>query len=108
MRKLFTYKFILLSIFLGISWAQVSAQSLTEDFDYPAGQLITANGWTAHSGAGTNAIAVTSPGLTYTSHPGSGIGNAVSMTTSGEDDNKGFTAISSGSIYTSFLINVSA
>lgn len=87
-----------------ISFGQV----LTEDFSYTAGQLLTANGWTAHSAAGTNAITVTSPGLTYPGHPGSGVGNAVSMTTSGEDDNKAFTAINSGSVYISFMINVSA
>jgi len=84
------------------------SQSLTEDFSYAAGQLITANGWTAHSGGGTNAITVTAPGLTYAGHPGSGVGNAVTMTTSGEDDNKAFTAITSGSAYMSFMVNVSA
>lgn len=87
-----------------ISFGQV----LTENFSYTAGQAITANGWTAYSGAGTNPILVTSPGLTYTGHPGSGVGNAVTMTTSGEDDNRGFTAITSGTVYVSFLINFSA
>ena len=43
-------------------WGQV----LTEDFNYTAAQLITANGWTAISAGGNNAITVTSPGLTYT------------------------------------------
>jgi hypothetical protein len=102
-KKGYHEKIILLAVSLS-SWSQ----SLTEDFSYAAGQLITANGWTAHSGAGTNAIAVTAPGLTYAGHPGSGIGNAVTMTTSGEDDNKAFTAITSGSAYFSFLVNVSA
>ena len=84
------------------------AQLLTEDFTYAAGQLLTNNGWIAHSGAGTNPITVTAPGLTYAGHAGSGIGNAVTMTTSGEDDNKTFTSTSSGSVYFSFLVNVSA
>lgn len=83
-------------------------QLLTENFSYPAGQLITANGWTAHSAGGTNAITVTTPGLNYAGHPGSGVGNAVSMTTSGEDDNRPFTSTSSGSVYMSFLVNVTA
>ncbi len=99
-------KIYLLITFFAISlsgWSQL----LTEDFNYTAGQLITANGWSAHSGAGTNAIAVTAPGLTYSGHPGSGVGNAVTMTTSGEDDNKPFTAITTGSAYMSFLVNVS-
>ncbi len=85
-----------------------TGQLLTEDFNYTAGQLLTNNGWTAHSGAGTNAITVTSPGLTYTGHTGSGVGNAVSMTTSGEDANRSFTETSSGSLYFSFLVNLSA
>ncbi|MBL0146850.1 MAG: hypothetical protein IPP48_15130 [Chitinophagaceae bacterium] len=86
-------------------WGQV----LTENFSYTAGQPITANGWTAHNAAGTNAITVTSPGLTYAGHPGSGVGNAVTMTTTGEDDNKALSsAITTGSAYTSFLVNVSA
>jgi len=83
-------------------------QLLTEDFTYAAGQLLTANGWSAHSGAGTNALIVTTPGLTYTGHPGSGVGNAVTMTTSGEDANRTFTSTTTGSVYMSFLINVSA
>ena len=98
------YFFLGALIISSLSFGQV----LTEDFSYTAGQLISANGWTAHSGAGTNAITVTSPGLTYSGHPGSGVGNAVSMTTSGEDDNKAFTAITTGSVYMSFLVNVSA
>ena len=60
---------------------------VTEDFNYAPGTLLTATGnWAAHSGAGTNAIAVTSSGLSYPGYLGSGIGNAASMTTSGEDD----------------------
>ncbi|HMW67448.1 MAG TPA: fibronectin type III domain-containing protein, partial [Chitinophagaceae bacterium] len=84
------------------------AQLLTENFSYTVGQAITANGWTAHSAAGTNAITVTAPGLSYTGHPGSGVGNAVTMTTSGEDDNRTFTSTNSGSVYFSFLVNLSA
>ncbi len=84
------------------------SQLLTENFSYTSGQLLTANGWTAHSGAGTNALTVTSAGLTYTGHPGSGVGNAVAMITSGEDANKAFTSVSTGSVYLSFLVNVSA
>jgi hypothetical protein len=102
MKKNYFFLGLLLTVKIAMS------QVLTEDFNYATGQLLTANGWTAHSGAGTNAITVTSPGLTYTGHPGSGVGNAVGMTTSGEDDNKAFTAINSGSVYLSFLVNISA
>jgi uncharacterized repeat protein (TIGR02543 family) len=81
---------------------------LTDDFNYTAATLLTANGWTAHSGGGTNAITVVNPGLTYLGYAGSGVGNAVSMVTSGEDDNKTFTAVTSGSVYCAFMVNASA
>ncbi|HQZ83759.1 MAG TPA: hypothetical protein PLR83_11095, partial [Pyrinomonadaceae bacterium] len=84
-----------------------AAQLFVDDFTYAAGSLLTNNGWTAHSGAGTNALATVSPGLTLAGYPGSGIGNAVAMTTSGEDANHGFAAQSSGSVYAAFLVNVS-
>lgn len=103
MRKIFTL--ILFVIGLSVSgWSQL----LTENFSYTAGQAITSNGWTAHSAGGTNPILVTSPGLTYAGHPGSGVGNAITMATSGEDDNIGFTAVTTGSTYMSFLVNVSS
>ena len=88
----------------GSGWAQL----LTEDFVYTAGTAATVNTWTAHSSAGTNAILVTSPSLTYASHPGSGVGNAVTLALSGEDINKGFTPITTGSAYMSCLVNVTA
>ena len=84
-----------------------SAAILVEDFPYTAGALLTDNGWAAHSGAGTNAIATVSPGLTLAGYPGSGIGNAVALTTSGEDVNRAFAVQSSGSVYAAFLVNVS-
>lgn len=101
-------KFYLLCGILLIITSTGYSQLLTENFSYTAGTAITANGWTAHSAGGTNAILVTASGLSYSGHPGSGVGNAVSMTTSGEDDNKAFTSTNSGSVYLSFMINVSA
>lgn len=80
---------------------------LIEDFNYPVGSLLTDNGWTAHSGAGTNAIATVTPGLTLTGYPSSGVGSAVAMTTSGEDDNRTFVAQTTGAVYTAFMVNAS-
>ena len=77
-----------------LTTSNLFSQLLTEDFSYTAGQLATANGWTAHS-AGVNPITVTAPGLTYTGHPGSGVGNAVTMANNGEDINRTFTAVTS-------------
>lgn len=92
--------------FLGSSnaWGQV----FSENFVYPAASKLTDNGWSAHSGAGTNPISVVGTSLSYPQSPVSGIGGAASLTTTGEDVNKTFTASSSGSVYVSLLVNVSA
>lgn len=104
MKKIY-FVLALLFMFAG-SYGQVL---LTENFSYTTGTAITANGWMAHSAGGTNAILVTTPGLTYTNHPGSGVGNAITMTTSGEDDNRTLsTPVTTGSAYASFLLNVNA
>ena len=77
---------------------------LVDDFDFTG--LLTDNGWTAHSGSGTNPIETTT-GLTYSDYPGSGIGNAAQLDNTGEDDNRLFpSAITSGYIYFSALVNV--
>jgi hypothetical protein len=99
-------------IFTNSAFAQKSeiaptALLLVEDFTYAAGSLLTDNGWTAHSAGGTNAIATSAPSLTLTGYPGSGVGNAVALTTSGEDDNRTFAVQSSGTVYGAFLVNVS-
>lgn len=109
MRKL--YFILLLSLALlaptNITRAQVL---LTEDFSSAAGTPLNGtNGWTAHSGSGTNAVTITSPGLIYAGYSGSGIGNAVSLINTGEDNNKLFsTAVTSGSVYAAALVNCSA
>jgi len=99
---------LLLTLFAfapGLGWGQL----LDENFNYTSGTLLTANGWTAHSGAGTNAISVTTPvPLTLPGYLSSGIGNEVTMTTNGEDVNKTFTVQSSGIVYASFLVNVTS
>jgi len=81
------------------------AQLLVEDFNYTG--LLTANGWTAHSGSGTQAIDTTT-GLTYTGYPGSGVGNAANLDNNGEDVSRAFTQVTSGSVYYSFLLSSSA
>ncbi|MEZ5308422.1 MAG: VCBS repeat-containing protein [Pyrinomonadaceae bacterium] len=80
---------------------------LTEDFDLTAGALLTDNGWTAHSAAGTNALTVASPGLTFSGYPGSGVGNAVPMTVSGEDAHHTFATQTAGTVYAAFMVNIS-
>jgi len=75
--------------------------------DFTTAGVLTANGWTAFSGAGTNPLTASSPGLSYTGITSTG--NAVSLVTSGEDAYKP-TADSNtiGDLYASFLINVTA
>ena len=80
----------------------------TEEFEYDALKKLTENGYTVSSGGGTNPLTVgTGNGLTYSGYPLAG-GNGLALTTSGEDDYKSFTAINSGSVYMSFLVNLSA
>jgi len=80
---------------------------LVENFDYTSGSLLTANGWTAHSGT-TNAITVNSLGLSFTGFPGSGIGLSALLDNTGEDVSKGFSTVTSGNVYAAFLINVTS
>lgn len=79
---------------------------LIENFDYTGGTSLVYNGWSAHSGAGSNPVMVTSPGLTYPSYLSSGIGNAAKIHGSGEDVNRIFTSQTSGSIYAAFMVKV--
>lgn len=89
-----------------VNAAPASNVILTENFNYTAGTALTANGYTAHSGGGTNAITTENPGLSYVGSTMSNLGGAALLDTSGEDINKTFTAVTSGSVYASFLINV--
>ena len=81
---------------------------VVENFSYPVSTPLTADGWSAHDAAGMNAICVVSPGLSYPGYNSSGIGNAVSMSAGGEDDNRKFPEITKGSVYASFLVDVSS
>jgi len=84
-----------------------NSQLLTnQDFNFSG--LLTANGWTAHSGAGTNAFSTTT-GLTFPGLTGSGVGNAALVSNlGGEDANVNFAvqATDGQSIYFSALVNV--
>lgn len=98
------YSLLLLTVST-LSFGQV----LTEDFNYPDNAVLTANGWSAHSGAGTNAVDVgASNGLTYAGY-NTAANNAARLDNTGEDINKPFAAaVTSGSLYFSFLVNVTS
>jgi len=82
-----------------VGWGQVI---LTDDFTGTVGTALTANGWTLHSGTGTPFL-ISSPGSTYSSYIGSGIGNAASTGGTSDDVNRAFTSSNSGSLYLSFM-----
>lgn len=82
--------------------------SASDNFDAAAGTALTASGWVAHSSSTTNPILTTSPGLTFTNYYGSGIGNAASVSSIGQDVSLQFTSVSSGTVYASFLIKATA
>ncbi len=94
---------LLLCLFAGTAaHAQVL---MSEDFNHT--DSLTNKGWTATSAGGTNSLIAGTTGLTHTGYANSGIGNAVDMTISGEDAKSDFsTAVTSGSLYASFLIKV--
>ena len=102
-------QFYTLVFFLTTSIMLCQSNYLVDNFDYTAGQALTANGWNAHSGGTTNPVTVSSEGLSWTGYIGSAVGNAALVTKNGQDVNKRFGAdISSGTVYASFLMNVNA
>jgi len=107
--KKFTFIAVCFTAMFFFSFHQVGwGQLLTEDFNYTSGDLLTAHGWAAHSGAGTNSIAVTPSTISFAGYLSSGIGQEVALVATGEDVNKSFTAQTSGNIYASFLVNVTS
>ena len=79
-----------------------------ENFDYAADDNLTLHGWVSHSGGGTQPQTVVSPGLTFTGYASSGIGNAALLDNTGEDNNRLFTPVASGTVYMSFMVKVDA
>ena len=85
-----------------------AAPLVVEQFNYaPASALVGQGGWANHS-AGINPQTVTAPSLSYPGYVSSGIGNAVQLATTGEDDNLPFASQTAGSVYASVLVNVTS
>jgi hypothetical protein len=64
-RILPSMKIMLVVIISSFTLQQANAQALlTENFDYAGGTLLTAVGWTAHSGT-SNPVGVVVPGLAF-------------------------------------------
>ncbi len=101
MTKLYTL--LLLVCFISVNGQKTF---LRENFDYPAGSLLNANGWYTHSGT-SSPIAVTSEGLSWTktSYIGSGKGRAAAVVNNGYDYNRPFSSwADTMSVYASFLV----
>jgi hypothetical protein len=97
---------VMLCLFINVSVGH-GQLLLFENFSYAPGTTLISNGWVAHSGAGTNAQTVGSSGLSYTGYAGSGVGNSVSLLTSGEDVDTALTsAVTTGTAYASLLVRV--
>lgn len=82
-----------------------------EDFNYggSAGDLTATSGgnWANHSGSGAVLYATTS--LSMASYPSSGVGGSSTIVgTSGEDVNRKFVEQTTGTVYFSALVNISA
>jgi endonuclease/exonuclease/phosphatase family metal-dependent hydrolase len=94
--------FLLLMLMPMLAQAQLL---LSEGFNYAQNSRLSASGWTAHSGVGTNSPTVNVLSLDYYNANSSG-GFAASMASSGEDVNKSFGNINSGSVYVAFKVNI--
>ncbi len=105
--NLFTRLFVVAFICLLTMGTTAQGQLLLEEnFDFSG--ALTSNGWSAHSGGGTNALSTTT-GLSYSGYGSSGIGNAALVNNlGGEDANRGYTEQSgNGTVtYFSYLVNV--
>ncbi len=98
---------LLLSFVACVAFTQAQTL-LVENFDYvPATNLISQGNWILTGSAATPNLQVTTSTITYSGYPESGVGNEVTLT-NGEDLNKKFTPQTTGNVYASFIVNVSA
>ena len=85
MKNLFLALVILL-----MSSANSFPQLTDENFDYPAGDSLQQHGWVTIGSVFNNRMTVVSPGLSFPVYVNSGIGNAVTIDTNGQDVYKDF------------------
>ena len=78
---------------------------LTENFNYPAGDSLTAHGWTWVNSY-VNTVLVATGNLTYSGYPNSGIGNNVRLKNNGQDIYRQHDSVNTNSVYVSFLLRV--
>src|SRR5690606_25996171 len=105
-------KYLLGILLINVFTGQLQAQTfLSESFSYTSGTTLTSAGWTQHA-AGAPNIAVSNGNLSYPGTIGNNMGNKVSLTSSGQDVRRTFTAITTNAdglaAYASMVVNVSA
>lgn len=88
---------------------QAAGTLITEE-NFSFSGLLTANGYTASSGTGTNNLSSGTTGLTYPNYGSVNIGNGLAVANNGQDVNKAFTPTQGvdTDTYFAFLVNVSA
>ncbi|MBJ7427940.1 MAG: T9SS type A sorting domain-containing protein [Bacteroidia bacterium] len=100
-------KFTLLALLFALSHYANSQQLMTENFDYPSGSPLTSNSWTIIPTSVVLPISATNTGLSFTGYTLSGIGNAARVDTTGQDLYRDlYNSTTTGSLYTSFMLNV--
>ncbi|MFZ5947635.1 MAG: T9SS type A sorting domain-containing protein [Stygiobacter sp.] len=103
-------KKVLLVLFSMFLFSQLTkAQAVfSESFDYTAtaSDSLKAHNWKLSGSNNSNPIMVVSPGLSLSGYTSKG--NATQLKESGQDVYQQFTTITSGSVYLSFLINVTS
>ncbi len=106
-RMIPSLKLLFLIVFSFCVLKNADAQTLLkENFEYPGGTLLTASGWTAHSGSGTQPVDVVVPGLSFPGYPLSNIGGAAQLDNTGEDVSRNFTVQTSGATYVACMVKV--
>ena len=101
-------KTLLVLVFFGFNVQASFGQLLDENFSYNVGTNLTANGWALTGTSSSPTIAVSAASITYPGYLSSGIGEEVSLAVSGQDVNRSFSPQTSGTVYASFLVNVTS
>jgi len=102
MKKTFISSIMLALVCMICSLSTHAQVLLVEDFDYPIGSTLISNGWTMTGSSTDNPIQV-GDGLAFNGYAGSGIGGAALVNNNYQDVNKGFTQVTTGTLYVAFL-----
>ncbi|MES2381052.1 MAG: T9SS type A sorting domain-containing protein [Bacteroidota bacterium] len=98
----------LLFLVWGFNYSVQAQQLITENFDYTATSPLTTNNWVQILTSTVLPVSVTNAGLSFSGYNLSAIGNGAKIDTTGQDVYRDlFANTNSGSLYTSFMLNVS-